>query len=165
MIYAFFIFSLVVADQLIKYMVRAVIPLHGAIASIPGVVEFTYVQNTGAAFNLFSQYTWLLTAISGVVAVALAVVLWKKILFTSAFGQFSLCLVLAGAIGNFIDRLLFGYVTDMFRLLFINFAVFNIADICVVVGGITACVYFMLFEGKKGNKPEEKNDDQPEPDC
>ena len=55
---------------------------------------------------------------------------------------------LAGAVGNLIDRALFGYVTDMFQTLFIHFAVFNVADICVVCGGIGFCVYYLFFHGR-----------------
>ena len=57
--------------------------------------------------------------------------------------------VLAGAVGNLIDRALLGYVTDMFETLFMRFAVFNVADICVVVGGIAFCVYYLFFHGKE----------------
>ena len=67
-----------------------------------------------------------------------------------------LSVVLAGAVGNLIDRAFLGYVTDMFQTLFINFAVFNVADICVVCGGIAFCVYYLLFHGK-----EDKDHDAP----
>ena len=82
--------------------------------------------------------------LSAVVAVVIAVVLLKRV-FRHPFGVASLSVVLAGAIGNLIDRALFGSVTDMFNLLFMRFAVFNVADICVVCGGIAFCVYFLLF--------------------
>ena len=52
-------------------------------------------------------------------------------------------------VGNLIDRALLGYVTDMFETLFMRFAVFNVADICVVVGGIAFCVYYLFFHGKE----------------
>ncbi len=67
-----------------------------------------------------------------------------------------LTLVLAGAVGNLIDRALQGYVVDMFNVLFMDFAIFNVADICVVVGGIAACVYYVFFYEKlegKGTLP------------
>ena len=62
---------------------------------------------------------------------------------------YTLSMVLAGAVGNLIDRALLGYVTDMFETLFMRFAVFNVADICVVVGGIAFCVYYLFFHGKE----------------
>ncbi|MEG2120060.1 MAG: signal peptidase II, partial [Pseudoflavonifractor sp.] len=73
-------------------------------------------------------------------------------------GQIGRTLVLAGAVGNLIDRVLFGYVTDMFMTTFMRFAVFNVADICVVVGGIATCVYIFFFYEKlekKGEKPDD----------
>ena len=72
-----------------------------------------------------------------------------KPLFRHPLGRFFLARVLAGAVGNLIDRALLGYVTDMFETLFMRFAVFNVADICVVVGGIAFCVYYLFFHGKE----------------
>ena len=81
-------------------------------------------------------------------SVVLAVALWKNF-FTHPLGKVTLSLLLAGAVGNLIDRALLGYVTDMFETLFMRFAVFNVADICVVVGGIAFCVYYLFFHGKE----------------
>ena len=57
--------------------------------------------------------------------------------------QWKLLLLLAGAVGNLIDRALLGYVTDMFETLFMRFAVFNVADICVVCGAVLAVIYYL----------------------
>ena len=67
----------------------------------------------------------------------------------------TLALLLGGAVGNFIDRLLFGFVTDMFATTFMNFPVFNVADIGVVVGGVLLCIH-VIFTYSKEPKPEEK---------
>ena len=67
--------------------------------------------------------------------------------------QWKLLLLLAGAVGNLIDRALQGYVVDMFHVLFMEFAVFNVADICVVVGGFAAVVYYLFFYEKLEGKP------------
>ena len=77
--------------------------------------------------------------------------------FRHPFGRISLALLLAGAVGNLIDRAFQGYVVDMFHVLFMEFAVFNVADICVVVGGIAAAVYYMWgYERlEKGLHPQE----------
>jgi signal peptidase II len=82
------------------------------------------------------------------------------------FGAVSLSLVLAGAVGNLIDRVALGYVTDMFKLLFIQFAVFNVADVCVVVGGISTCVYLIFFTKKleKSALTEQINDQSDDSD-
>lgn len=134
---------LIVIDQLVKWWVRSAIPLGQSIPFIPYVMDLAYVRNTGAAFSIFSTHTWLLTLISLGGSVLLAVLLWKNY-FPGWVGKLSLSLVLAGAVGNLIDRALMGYVTDMFQTTFIHFAVFNVADICVVVGGFLL-VFYVLF--------------------
>lgn len=143
MLYYLIAICLVVVDQLVKWWVRSAIPLGQSIPFIPYVMDLAYVRNTGAAFSIFSTHTWLLTLISLGGSVLLAVLLWKNY-FPGWVGKLSLSLVLAGAVGNLIDRALMGYVTDMFQTTFIHFAVFNVADICVVVGGFLL-VFYVLF--------------------
>ena len=135
---------IVAADQGVKYLVRANIALGQHVSFLPGVMDLTFVKNTGAAFSMLEEHTWLLTLLSGVVAVILAVLLARRIL-PQWFGQLALGLLLGGAVGNFIDRLLLGYVTDMFAAAFVNFPVFNVADIAVVVGGVLLCFHVILF--------------------
>lgn len=145
--YAILALALVALDQLVKYLVLTYIPLGGHVPFIPYLVELTYVQNTGAAFSLFNQHTWLLTLTSLVMSLVLAAALWKGF-FRHPLGRVTLTLLLAGAVGNLIDRAFRGFVVDMFNLLFMNFAVFNVADICVVVGGIAAALYYLFLAGK-----------------
>lgn len=160
--YVILIAALVGLDQVVKFLVRTNIEPLGSVPFLPNIMELTFVKNTGAAFSMFSEHTWILTAISAVVAAAIAVLLVKRVV-THPFGRTALSVVFAGAVGNLIDRVLLGYVTDMFRVLFVRFAVFNVADICVVCGGIAFCIYFTFFYEKcegKGARP----DDQPESD-
>lgn len=133
MLYAVLVVALVVLDQVVKFLVRANIPLGGDVPFLPHILHLTYVQNTGAAFSLLEEHTWILTIVSLVVSVLLVVLLVKKV-FPRPFAMAALSMVLAGAVGNLIDRALLGYVTDMFETLFMRFAVFNVADICVVGG-------------------------------
>lgn len=144
---------LTVADQVVKYLVRLNIPLGQRLSFLPGVMDLTFVQNTGAAFSLLEEHTWLLTLLSGAAAVVLAVLLVKKI-FPHWSGQLALGLLLGGAVGNFIDRLLLGYVTDMFAVTFLNFPVFNVADIGVVVGGVLLCIHVILFMREEDKKED-----------
>lgn len=144
---------LTVADQVVKYLVRLNIPLGQRLSFLPGVMDLTFVQNTGAAFSLLEEHTWLLTLLSGAAAVVLAVLLAKKI-FPHWSGQLALGLLLGGAMGNFIDRLLLGYVTDMFAVTFVNFPVFNVADIGVVVGGVLLCIHVILFMREEDKKED-----------
>ena len=155
MLYALLAAALVALDQLVKFLVRSNIGLGESVPFFPHVLQFTYVQNTGAAFSLLEEHTWVLTLISLGASILLAVLLFKKV-FPHPFAMTCLSVVLAGAVGNLIDRAFLGYVTDMFQTLFINFAVFNVADICVVCGGIAFCVYYLLFHGK-----EDKDHDAP----
>ena len=132
--YLIFAIVWVALDQGVKFLVRAAIPLHTSQTFIPGLFDLTYIRNTGAAFSILRSQTWLLTVLSGVAVVVLLVLLLRRAI-PSKLGMLSLSLLLAGAAGNFIDRLAFGYVTDMFQTTFMNFPVFNVADIGVVVGG------------------------------
>lgn len=144
--YLLFAIFWVVLDQAVKFLVRVYIPLHATLRFLPGF-HLTYVRNTGAAFSIFSGQTWILAVLSGVVSVVLVVALVRR-LIPGKLGMFSLSLLLGGALGNFIDRALLGYVTDMFQTTFMNFPVFNVADIGVVVGVVLLCLA-VLFGGKK----------------
>lgn len=162
--YMILIAILILLDQALKHWVMATIPLYQHVDFIPSLVSLTYVQNTGAAFSMFSQHTWALTLVSALMSLGLAIALMKNF-FSRPFGKFALSLVLAGAIGNLIDRATLGFVVDMFHLLFMKFAVFNIADICVVVGGIFSGYYYIFLydkydnpltkDGKEENTPTE----------
>ena len=160
MLYFILAAVLVAADQLVKYLVSANIPLGGSVPFLPRIMDLTYVQNTGCAFSLLEEHTWLLTAVSAIMSVVLVVALVRDF-FKHPLGKTALSLVLAGAVGNLIDRALFGYVIDMFRTLFMEFAVFNVADICVVVGGIAAAAYYLFLYDKLEGKGNEQTDADP----
>ena len=155
-LWTLFTLLLVGVDQLTKYLVRTMIPLGGSVKFLPGILDFTYVQNTGMAFSLLSEHTWLLAAFSLVIIAGLVLLLVKREV-THPLGVASFTLIIAGAVGNLIDRVVLGYVTDMFRTLFMDFAVFNVADICVVVGAVLLCVYY-LFVYDKYEKRGKKRD-------
>ncbi len=148
---------LVALDQLVKYLVSTNIPLGGSAPFLPNIMDLTYVQNTGCAFSLLEEHTWLLTLVSAVMSVVLGVALAKGF-FRHPLGKITLSLLLAGAVGNLVDRALYGYVIDMFRTLFMEFAVFNVADICVVVGGIAAAAYYLFLCDRLEGKTDEQTD-------
>ena len=157
MLYFILAALLVLADQLVKYLVSSNIPLGGSVPFLPHLMDLTFVKNTGCAFSLLEEHTWLLTLVSAAMSVVLAVALAKKF-FAHPIGRLSLTLLLAGAVGNLIDRVTLGYVVDMFRTLFMDFAVFNVADICVVVGGIAAGAYYLFLYDKLEGKTHEQTD-------
>lgn len=158
MIYGLIAAILIALDQLVKYLVMTHIPLGEHVPFIPYILDLTYVTNTGAAFSIFSEHTWALALVSLVMSVVLALALWKG-LFQHPLGKLTLTLLLAGALGNFIDRAFRGFVVDMFNVLFMRFAVFNVADICVVVGGIAAGLYYLFLWDKLERKEEEPRED------
>lgn len=147
MLYFLLSIILVGLDQLVKWWVRGNIPLGTSLPFLPYLLDLTYTQNTGAAFSSFSGMTWLLTLVSLGASVVVAVLLAKSY-FPGFWGKLSLSLILAGAVGNLIDRAFLGFVTDMFETTFMDFAVFNVADICVVVGGFLMVLYVLFLWDK-----------------
>lgn len=137
---------LVILDQVSKFLVRTTLALGETMNLAPGVVSVTHVQNTGAAFSMFPNATMILAGISLVVSLLLILAIALRWL-RHPFGRFSLMLLLAGAVGNLIDRVALGCVTDMIKVEFIpffQFPVFNIADILVVLGGILLVIYVLF---------------------
>ena len=160
--YAVLTAVLVAIDQLVKFLVKNNISSGEHVPFLPHLLDLTYVENTGAAFSLFAQHTWALTLVSLVVSIVLAVAI-RKNFFHHPLGKLSLTLILAGAVGNLLDRAFRGYVVDMFNVLFMQFAVFNVADMCVVTGGIAAALYY-LFLAQKLEPQEGETNEPADPD-
>jgi len=146
---------LVGADQLLKLWASQVLAPVGSLPLIPHVIELRFILNRGAAFSMLNGRQALLIAVT---SAALAVVAWmlfahrgRGMLYRAA-----LVLILGGGIGNLIDRALNGEVVDYLNLLFMNFAVFNFADICVCVG-VGLLILQILLEERSGQKQEKEN--------
>jgi len=142
--------GLIALDQWLKWWTVANIPysvpMGEPLPFIPYILGLNYTRNTGAAWSILNEHTWLLTAVSAIMALVILLALVKKFV-RHPFGVISLTVVLAGAIGNLIDRVRLGYVVDMFETLFMEFPIFNVADICIVCGGIAFCIYYgFLYE-------------------
>lgn len=127
--YAWIAALVLAADQLTKLAAGR---LTAAVTVIPGVLGLRYAENTGMAFSLFSGRPWLLGLLSLAVIVLGWLVLrrWRLGRPAAIAGM----LMLGGAAGNMLDRLLHGYVVDMIELLFVRFAIFNVADSALTVG-------------------------------
>ncbi len=142
------IWSLLIAvlslDRLAKYLISKNISLNQSIPIIKNVFHISLLHNTGAAFGIFKNQNYLLIAISLLSIVMIYLQLRKKVQANKTF-QISLVLILAGAIGNFIDRISFGYVIDFldFRI----WPVFNIADSSITIG-VILLAYSLLVKGK-----------------
>lgn len=139
--------AVVILDQLVKYLIKTNFALHEVRTLVDGVLSLTHERNTGAAFSLLREHTWLLTTVSAIFAVIIIWFMLKKYV-RHPLGMWSLAAVLGGAVGNLIDRIAYGYVIDMFKTEFINFAIFNVADIFITCGGICLCVYLLFFYKK-----------------
>ncbi len=149
----------VVADQALKLWTVANLGLYESAPLLPGIVELMYIQNTGGGFSILTGHTWFLTAVTIVLMLVVAGLLVKKV-YPHPLAMWTLTCVLSGGIGNLIDRVRLGYVVDMFNLQFMNYPVFNIADILVVVGAIGFAAYYLLLDDKvQKMKAEEKKHD------
>lgn len=124
--------ALVAIDQLVKHWVTATITLGASHVVAPGLLAITNLHNNGAAWSILQGQQWFFAIIS-VVAILIVVYLMVRWRHQVPL-MVGLALILAGTLGNFIDRLVNGYVVDMFELLFINFPVFNVADSCLTIG-------------------------------
>lgn len=146
--YAIVAILILIADQGLKYWVTVNIALDtGHVTLIPGVLELTNIHNNGAAFSMLEHAPHWIFIIFTLVFAAIAVFCLRRNVVHGKVGRWSVVLVLAGAVGNCIDRILSGYVVDMFNFLFVRFAVFNLADIFIVVAGITLCLHVIFYRG------------------
>lgn len=161
MIYILAIALCVAADQALKLWTVANLALYESMPLVPGIVELKYIQNTGGGFSILTGHTWLLAALTVVLMAVLGYLLVKKV-FTHPLAVWTLVLIIGGGLGNLVDRVRLGYVVDMFNLQFMNYPVFNIADILVVCGAIGFAAYYLLLDDKltkqKETKPEETAD-------
>ena len=128
---ALFIFLL---DQSTKFLIRKNFQLNGSMAIIKGIFHLTYVTNTGSAFGLFKNLNWLFMLFSIAVIIAIFYYSRKNFGEKERFLQFAVGLLLGGTIGNMIDRILYGAVTDF--LDFRVWPVFNVADSAVTISVI-----------------------------
>ncbi len=164
------ILLLVALDRLSKVLLAAWLSGKGLVVLIPKVLGLRLLEggNTGAAFGLFEGSTILLVVLTAIVLfVMLYGLLFKK--FKSPILKWAGVLIVAGGIGNLYDRIVYGYVTDFFEFLFMDFAIFNVAD-CFISVGVTVAIVYLLFtfkddtiflpNAKQTAEPtHEKNDD------
>lgn len=149
---------LIFLDQITKKLVVANLRDSGIgnVKVISGLLEFVYLENTGTAFGLFAGMTWVITFLTGAVALVLAgLLIWYK--KHNIFSFLSATLLLAGGVGNLVDRVLQGYVVDFIHITFFPY-IFNVADCFVTVGAVLlVCHYFFIIwsEGKDSKTDQE----------
>ena len=160
MLYAIFaVLSLAILalDQWVKYWITVNLPLGESMPLLPGFMQLRTVHNYGAAWSSFSGMRWLLVAVTSVIVLAVAYVLVQRIV-RHPIGVAACFLILSGGLGNIIDRVRLGYVVDMFDFQFMNYPVFNVADIAVVCGAVLAAVYYLWFYEKYDKKDRQDGD-------
>lgn len=145
--YLLLVLALICLDQWLKIWVSTNIALSHSQHFIPGVMDLTNLHNYGAAWSMFQGQQLFFSIVTVVVIAGIGYCFWRfryrhPILLC-------LSLILAGAIGNFIDRLLQGYVVDMFEFLPVNFPVFNIADMCLTLGVIMLIIIVLREDDEK----------------
>ena len=151
MIALFFLLSAIIVglDQWLKFWIVSNFELGDVQTLIDHVFSLTYIRNTGAAWSILEGKMTFFTIIT-VAAVIVVTYLLIRHRKSSIWFRFGLSFILAGAIGNFIDRLRLGYVVDMFQLDFINFPIFNIADMSLVIGVLLIFIYALVDDEVKG---------------
>ncbi len=143
------ILALIGIDHLVKQLIIAFMQEGDSITIIKGFFSITSVRNTGAAWNMFNGQTVFFLIIT-IIALGVFGYFFTKIDFkTKKLYTSGIILILAGTIGNFIDRMFYPNkaVVDMFEFTFIEFPVFNVADMCLVFGIILFSID-LLFEAK-----------------
>ncbi|MGO2961707.1 MAG: signal peptidase II [Carnobacterium maltaromaticum] len=139
---------ILVIDQITKYLVVNNIDLYEVKEVIPGILSWMYIRNTGAAWSILEGQMWFFYIITFAVVIAVIYIMQKYAKGNWLF-SLGLSLILAGALGNFIDRLRLGYVVDMIRLDFMNFPIFNVADMSLSIGVAVIILYVLLDEKNK----------------
>ena len=134
---------LLAGDQILKYWVVTHLAVGESAPFLPGFMQLTRLHNYGAAWSSFSGRTVLLVVFTAVL------LHWT--------GITACTLILSGGIGNIIDRIVHGYVVDMFDLQLFSYPVFNLADCCVVVGAILGGIYYLFLYDKYDKKKKESD--------
>ena len=139
---------LVAVDQITKYAAVIYLKDQATFPLWPGVFELEYRENTGVAFSMLENQRWIFIPLTLAVMVLLAVLLWRSDWRRYRTFRAAAVLILAGGIGNLIDRIFLGYVVDFLYFKLIDFPIFNFADCCVCVGAALLFV-FLLFVYKE----------------
>lgn len=141
--------AIVVLDQIFKYLAINNLKSVENIAVIDNLLYFTYLENRGAAFGIFSNQRWLF-----IIATVLAIILLVYLVFVKKFQSkifnISVALIIGGGVGNLIDRIFLGYVVDYIQISFFP-TVCNFADYCITAGTIILIIWLFFCYDKNKN--------------
>ena len=149
MLYGIIVVVVVVLDQATKAAVRHLLDVGESAGFIPGVLDLKLVENTGAAFSLGRGAGPLFIAVAIAILAAGWVFVWKRTDAPLSLA-ISIACVAGGGVGNMIDRMVMGYVTDFLATTFVSFPVFNVADMFVTCGVIISFVIYTAWESRRG---------------
>ncbi len=165
--------ALLAVDQVTKQLAVQFLKDQPAIPLWRDVFELQYCENPGIAFSLLEHQRWIFIPVTCMVMILLVIMLLRSDLRHSKLFSLSCAIILAGGIGNLIDRIAYKYVIDFLYFKLIDFPIFNFADCCVVVGAIILFAYLMfgckdsdfnnlrgLLLGSKSHAKERTNDDR-----
>ena len=132
----------IVLDQVVKIVIVKNIKLSEQKPVLKGLLSLTHLRNNGAAWSILEGQQWFFV-LTTVIVLAVAIWFWLKNLSKNWYA-IGLTLIISGALGNFIDRVRQGYVVDMFQLDFINFPIFNVADILLSIGFVVLFIGILI---------------------
>lgn len=146
--YLLLMLMLIILDQLLKHWTTTHLALDAVSSLVPHILALTNLHNSGAAWSILEGQQWFFTIISLVALIFIGYYLWR---FRHRFWYaLPLTFIMAGTLGNFIDRLRLGYVVDMLQLEFINFPIFNLADSFLTIG-VLILIVVIWREGEHEN--------------
>ncbi len=154
MVYFVLCIGIIVLDFLVKLWAKTDLSQIGSIPVWKGVFHLTYVENKGAAFGIMQNKVWFFVTVA-LVAIPVIVYVFRKYQNRSKILNLGLCFILAGAVGNMMDRINLGFVVDFLDFRIIDFPVFNIADIFVCVGAGLIAIFVIFIEEKLKSDPKE----------
>ena len=161
-----FIAAVIGLDQLSKYWAVTRLASRVTIPIIEDVFHLTYAENRGAAFSMLEDSRWFLIIVTTIAMLFILFALMKKWI-DGPLAHWASYSILAGGIGNLIDRVVNGYVVDMFDFRLINFAIFNVADVFICIGGGLLALYlvrelYITAKAEKEAKSASEKEDTPD---
>lgn len=155
MFFYLFVYIIIIIDQALKILVHRFMTLGQSVPLLKGILSLTYVRNTGAAFSLFVGFSPYLVAV-GLLVVAVVIYFHHTLSAKKPIVHIALAFILAGSVGNLLDRVFRGYVIDYLDLGF--WPVFNFADIMINIGVILFLLF--IFETEKCELEDEREKKQ-----
>lgn len=148
MIYLIMIPLLFLFDQISKYFTVKFLDEFESVNIIGNLLDFTHIHNTGGPWSIFDDKPYIFVIMTVIIFVA-GFLYFRKNKPWHILNKLSICLIAGGALGNFADRLMRGYVVDMIDVNLFNYPVFNVADCFIVIGAVLMCIYILFFSEEK----------------